>query len=79
MCPQHRFPEIVNIFYSESDINSCLLSRYLFVDNVCHVGSGDWELSLLCTIETEAEILMFDSWVVGRVHSVVTLTDNDVG
>ena len=31
------------------------------------------------TTKTEAEIVKFDSWVVGSVQSVVTLTDNDVG
>ena len=79
-CPQHRFLSLKHIlvFRASQHIFSCWLSRYLFVENVYHVGSEYSVVSVVCSTKTEAEIVMFDSWVVGTV-SVVTLTDNDVG
>ena len=43
VCPQHRFPEIVNIFYSESDINFhvyCLATCLLIMFAMWGVGTG---------------------------------------
>ena len=43
LCPQHRFRflKYILVLRGSQHIFSCLLSsRYLFVDNVCHVGTG---------------------------------------